>query len=148
MRSKPLPNKDLLHKKYNYDPDTGILTTKRGKPVGSYSKKEKRLITSIKGSKYYVARLVWMYYYGEDPGELVIDHINRDPCDNRIINLRAITQAQNILNNPRCDNPKLCTYHAGAYQAQVTINKVVHYIGRFDTIEKAQAASMSYFNKL
>ena len=110
MHYKPLPTQEFLRSKYNYDPLTGMLTTKRGKQVGSYSKKEKRLITSIKGSKFYVHRLIWMLHHGEDPRELFIDHINRNACDNSIDNLRAVTCKVNCLNSSRSDNAKHCTF--------------------------------------
>lgn len=42
-----------------------------------------------------VHRLVWLSFNG-DCGDLVIDHINADKRDNRLSNLRAITQEQNI----------------------------------------------------
>ena len=148
MRAKALPSRDLLLSRYKYDPDTGILTTHKGRPVGSYSKKEKRLITSIDNRKYYVARLIWMIHHGEDPGELIIDHINRDACDNRIENLRAIPQSENVKNNPRCDSPKLAVYHNGAYQAQLTVKGKAIYVGRFSTLEEANEAAVQKRNFL
>ena len=151
MHYKELPSQERLLTLFNYDPITGILTNKisrggakAGKACGSYSKKEKRLITSVDGGKFYVARLVWMLHYGEDPKELVIDHINRDACDNRIVNLRAVTVTVNNYNKEACDNPKLCVFHNGAYQAQVSIKGKVTYVGRFPTQSEATAASLAH----
>lgn len=39
-----------------------------------------------------------MLNFGVIPEGLVIDHINRDPSDNRIENLRVVTQATNLSN--------------------------------------------------
>ena len=155
MHYKELPSQERLLALFNYDPITGILTNKVGRrgggkagaEAGFYSTKEKRRITSVDGKKFYVARLVWMLHYGEDPKELVIDHKNRNACDNSIINLRAITQAENVLNNPACDNPKLCVFHNGAYQAQFSFKGKMHYVGRFPTEIEATAASQAAMAK-
>jgi hypothetical protein len=46
---------------------------------------------------YKAHRLAWLYVYGELPvGQ--IDHINHDKLDNRITNLRQVTQSQNQRN--------------------------------------------------
>lgn len=42
-------------------------------------------------------RLAWLLYYGEWP-DGVLDHINRDKCDNRITNLRTVTTSENAHN--------------------------------------------------
>lgn len=47
----------------------------------------------------YVHRLVWETFVGEIPQGLTIDHINTVRDDNRIGNLRCITQKENN-NNP------------------------------------------------
>ena len=44
-----------------------------------------------------VHRIVWLLNTGEWPKN-TIDHINRDPLDNRFENLRDCTQAENNLN--------------------------------------------------
>lgn len=43
-------------------------------------------------------RVIWKMVNGEDP-PYVIDHINGDPGDNRLLNLRATTQAENTKNS-------------------------------------------------
>lgn len=45
-----------------------------------------------------VHRLVWMLFNGPIDHNLVVDHINGIMTDNRIINLRAVTQATNSRN--------------------------------------------------
>lgn len=50
----------------------------------------------IKGTRYYIHRLIFLYHNGWLPKE--IDHINRNPLDNRIENLRPATASQNKRN--------------------------------------------------
>ena len=51
----------------------------------------------IFGVKYKAHRVIWAIVHGEWPqGE--IDHINGDPADNRIQNLRVVTRIQNMRN--------------------------------------------------
>ena len=46
---------------------------------------------------YKAHRLIWLYHYGEWP-ENHIDHVNQDRLDNRIENLRDVTNAENQKN--------------------------------------------------
>lgn len=55
------------------------------------------LILKIKGKQYKAHRMAWLYVYGEVPSGN-IDHINRVRSDNRISNLRCISQADNCRN--------------------------------------------------
>lgn len=45
-------------------------------------------------------RFVYEYFNGPIPEGLQIDHLNRDKTDNRISNLRAVTQLENMQNRP------------------------------------------------
>src|ERR1019366_3461065 len=53
----------------------------------------------IDGRIYKEHRLVWLYITDKWPA-WEIDHINRDPSDNRIENLREATPSQNMPNRP------------------------------------------------
>ena len=50
------------------------------------------------GKKYLVHRIIWEMFNGEIPKGLQIDHINGIRDDNRIDNLRLVTNGQNQLN--------------------------------------------------
>lgn len=49
--------------------------------------------------KYKVHRIIWAMVHRRDPGDLVIDHIDRDKLNNHPSNLRAITKKLNALNS-------------------------------------------------
>jgi hypothetical protein len=52
----------------------------------------------IDGKVYRVHRIIWKMATGQEPPEL-LDHINCDPLDNRISNLRPATHSQNAANS-------------------------------------------------
>jgi len=51
----------------------------------------------INGKSYLAHHLAWLYYYGEFP-KINLDHINRNPGDNRIENLRELSREENAIN--------------------------------------------------
>lgn len=105
----PLPPLETLHKYLRFDPKTGILSWREGltyskqrpagKPAGTMSKGG-YLRASIERRMYAVHRIAWKMHYGSDPSG-VIDHIDGDKLNNRIANLRDVTQAENLYNTVR-----------------------------------------------
>ncbi len=94
---------DELRSILHYDPETGIFTRIRsphqhriGKVVGTPDK-DGYLQASVKSKLYSLHRLAWLYIYGTRPKNQ-IDHINRNRTDNRISNLRDVTNQQNMCN--------------------------------------------------
>jgi hypothetical protein len=89
---------------------------------------------AYKGKVYQLSRLIWSYHNGEIPKGLYIDHINRNPLDNRIENLRLCTPTQNEYNKPR----KGYRFEAGKWRARIKINGKNKHLGMFDTEEQAK----------
>jgi hypothetical protein len=81
-----------------------------------------------------------------DPEGLVIDHINRNPLDNRRENLRIVSIQENTMNQGISKNNKSGV--AGVYRhkkndkwaAQINIKNKRIFLGIFDTLEDARKA--------
>lgn len=77
------------------------------------------------------------------PKNKVIDHINGDVLDNRKINLRICSQAENVKNNKmRIDNKSgyKCIFryrNKKGWFVQIKNNKKTTYIGKIKTLKKA-----------
>lgn len=108
----------------------GCATKERG---GSYQ----RCVVRLDGRLYKVHRVIWAVVTGSDPGHMEIDHVDHDPSNNRIENLRLATRSQNQANTRprRRDLPKGVVRHRSGYVAQAG-----RYLGFFRTISDAAAA--------
>lgn len=61
---------------------------------------------AIEGKSTSLHKVVWVLHNGDVPPGIVIDHIDGDPLNNKISNLRAITQAENLRNKKSCGKNK------------------------------------------
>jgi hypothetical protein len=158
---KPLPSKADLLEHLKYDPETGLLWwVKRGtrrtllKPVGckcyqQINKEPKGMEVRLYGELWMAHRLAWRMMTGDDPGKLTIDHINRNPFDNKWKNLR-LADFSLQLQNRRCSSesghkgvwfdPRQRKWRATAWQ-----NGKTKYLGRFATKEEAAAVAAPYY---
>ena len=76
----------------------------------------------------------------DDP-RIVVDHINHDKLDNRRINLRLCTQAENSRNkSPIAENIGIRLTKHGMYNVRITVNRKQIHIGNFSTIDEAVRA--------
>jgi hypothetical protein len=135
-----------LKELFSYNAETGLF--KRFRNLGP--KKDIAGHIATKGhrqimvdKKLYMAhRLAWLYVYGDFPNTL-IDHINRNPDDNRISNLRLATSSQNQENTKtRTDN--LCGYKGisfnkkeNKWRARISKHGKTNHLGRFSSIDLA-----------
>lgn len=128
MATRDFITADELRETVIYIPETGEFFRKwktpnrNTGPIGSLSSRG-YLEIGVNGARYLAHRLAWLHVHGVWPIG-VIDHINRVQTDNRIANLRDVSQAENNLNRPR-------TYgYAGKFRdgwrAQINIQKQRH----------------------
>lgn len=93
-----------------------------------------------------VHRLIWVMMNGEIPAGLEIDHINGVRSDNRLKNLRMVTDRQNAVNRPR--GPKSSSGFRGVswekaesvWRAKIVVEGRVFRLGRFKQLRDAIAA--------
>ena len=140
--------RSILH----YSPETGIFTRKistahrvkvgdaAGCPRG-----DGYLQIAVLSRRYLVHRLAWLYVYGVWP-EDQLDHVNRVRTDNRISNLREVTNKQNHQNKSKSSNntsghPGVVWHkRASKWQAQIMHNYKLIHLGYFSILEEAIAA--------
>jgi len=98
-------------------------------------------ITIVLGGVSYKAhRLIWIYHHGSIDDNLQIDHINGIRHDNRIENLRLVTNQQNALNRHAVlsiAGLKGVTYdpRTGRYRSRIKVDGKQVSLGTYDTAE-------------
>lgn len=125
---------------FKYDPNTGVITKLPADlPVG-YDSGRGYLRTSINNKKLLLHRLAWFLTFGKFPNA-DLDHINGDRKDNRLVNLREATRAENLQNQTKA---KGFYWFSPVKKWKVSIKKNYkeHHIGYFDTELDARAAYM------
>ena len=150
--ARPELTAEYLRSILNYDPVSGIFTRKvRTSPrvkvgdIAGYSNGNGYLQISVQSRLYLAHRLAWLYMYGEWP-EDQLDHVNRVRTDNRISNLREVTNKQNHQNKSKRSNNT--SGYPGIYwnkqrskwQAQIKHNQKSIHLGYFSILEEALSA--------
>jgi hypothetical protein len=139
--------KEFLH----YDPSSGVIywvkSNSNRSPKGSVAGSVSPTCVSIgfRGVLFKAHRVAWALFHGRWP-EGVIDHINGNTFDNRLTNLRDITQQQNTFNSGPSKNNKCGTKgvylrkDTSKWQAEITLNRKKISLGSHATKELAAAA--------
>ena len=148
-RMSPTPRKSDgspdFNKMFSYDATTGKLHWKvnpakhinKGDEVGCVNG-DGYLVTNLKGKLFLVHIVIWEMFNGKIPKGMVIDHIDHNRVNNRLNNLRLVTQQTNSKNlkmNKR--NTSGCcgvtwSKKQGKWVAQMRCENVLHYLGAFD----------------
>lgn len=140
---------DRLRETFGYDeanPAAPLVRIKQGR--GKTPKTERTSGSKYRrlkvGDRYYsMSRMVWVWHHGSIPGDMELDHINRDSQDNRIENLRIVSRSDNNRNRQISGKSMYrgVTWMdaRGKWAAQIMANGRGVHIGLFDT--EAEAAS-------
>ena len=140
---------------FTYDLEAGVLywrirdrNTIRHKYVAGSSKgtKDGYRRVGIRGKNYQEHRIIMVLCFGHIPENAEIDHINHVRDDNILANLRFVTRSENRKN--QSVSSKSTTGVTGVYFsksrnkfiAQIKVNRQVHYLGCYNTLEEAAAA--------
>lgn len=166
MRMKVMPSQDMLSRLLDYAPESGKFFWKR-RPVSMFSDGaqsaawnaaiwngklagKEAFITKLSSGHRYASiyrikflahRVAWKFSYGTEPD--VIDHIDGDPSNNRLSNLRSVGQNINSRNsklsknNTSGFNGVYFDKRRGRYVARLMVNRKTLWLGAFDTAEKA-----------
>ena len=146
MKFKKLPTQYELRQLFDYDPNTGALTwaidkgkVKMGQPAGWIALGYR--CVRIDGVEYRAHRLIWMWVHGRDPVEQ-IDHINSDRADNRLVNLRECSHADNTRHGftGRGAGIGRTGSRVSPWQAFITFRGKFRNLGRYATKAEARTA--------
>jgi len=128
----------------------------KGSSAGCLNKKTGYYYVRIDNKLYLAHRLIWYIFYGEDPGEFQIDHVDRNRTNNDIENLRKATQTQQNQNSSKKKNNKsgykgVRRHTKGKWHAYIKINEKQVSLGYYDKREEAanayNEAAKKYFGE-
>lgn len=127
-----------------------VCTCKKGDIAGGI-RKDRRVVIRIRNKLYLGHRLAWLLTYEKWPDN-EIDHINGDPSDNRLVNLRNATRTLNQENIRRAINNKQNSEFLGVFldarkkpgnkrwKAEIQVKGKTIFLGLFRTEEEAYAS--------
>lgn len=109
MAKKPLPTPEELRQLLRYEPETGRIFLKcnvgravAGEPALTTIDSAGRLRGRVGGRIYLAHRVAFALHFGRWPG--IVDHIDGDPTNNILSNLRECAHRQNMCNRKAARN--------------------------------------------
>ena len=98
----------------------------------------------INKKEIYVHQIIAEFFIGENPDKNIytVDHIDRNPLNNHINNLRYATKSEqninkNIQTNNKTGHKNIQLTKKETYRVQITRNKKVIYDKTFETLDEA-----------
>jgi len=162
MKHRPLPPLEELKEFLDYNPDTGIITWKKAKQgirVGQVGgainsdDRKTRMQIYFNCICYMLHRVAYYIYHGVDPLEKQIDHIDGNPLNNKIDNLRLATNEENQRNRSISKNNTSGTTgvtwikECQKWRAHIKNINLGHFINKEDAIQTRIEAEKKYFGE-
>lgn len=146
----------FLRDKLEYNHETGLLKWKvfvgpgQKEYAGLPTKKKPYGQVMFKRKSYGTHRIAWYLYYGKMPMGMV-DHINGDPTDNRICNLREVTARQNQCNRSNHRKGKIAyanwSNKSKKYKSELSFKNKTIYLGLFNCAEDAHNKAIQFLKE-
>lgn len=158
MKAQDL-NAAKVREMFEYDPLTGRLTWRTdrrcgrgrisalaGTEAGTQRPTGYRLV-NIGGKPMLTHRLAWLHFHGQWP-QHDVDHLNGDPSDNRLANLRDVPHIVNLQNRRKAQKGRKhgslmgTAWHAGTrkWRALIMVGGRQKSLGYYATEEEAHQA--------
>lgn len=161
---RAIPTQDRLREVLDYNRDTGLFTWKKstrriGNLVGS-------IAGTVRGAGYiYIGvdafgqfaahRLAWVWCFGDIPCGIEVDHIDGNPANNAIANLRLATSTEQKRNKGVQRNNrsglKGAFYHAcrkgKKWRSQIKVGLNLVFLGYHETAEQAHQSYLAAANR-
>lgn len=132
-----------IEKGYTYDPETGLIYGCRKKQIIRNKDRYIQIMLYVNKKQYKLLghHFAWYWFY-KNCNTNQIDHINGIRTDNRICNLRAVTNQQNQWNRTAAKgyywNKKI-----NRWKSQIKINNKCIHLGLFNIEEEARNAYLA-----
>jgi hypothetical protein len=147
---KPLPPLKRVRELLSYDEGSGVLAWREGRggrrtgTTAGTVHPSGYIQVKLDGVFYLGHRLAWLLAHGQDPGEKQVDHINGQPTDNSIVNLRLATNQQNSFNQKprrsRSQRKGVWLQPNGRWRACIQVGERRIHLGYHDTRDDAHCA--------
>lgn len=138
--------KIAIEKGITCNPETGEVFGVRGNLLTNRDKQGYVIIYIVnKGMKYNIRahQFIWFVSNNQQDdyfmSDKVIDHINNDRSDNRISNLRVVTQQKNMFNQPKARGFHL-KKDCNKFESYIKVNQKKIYLGLYETEKEAHQA--------
>ena len=147
MPNPPSPGR--VQELLRYCPSTGKLFWKTyrnsqaqvGQEAGHVDQKSGYRVVGLDRKVMQAHRIIWFIHYGRWPVHQ-IDHINHDRTDNRISNLREVSQIENLHNKSKSRNNSsgqtgVYLTPEGKWKARICVKRKMFNLGTFADFSKA-----------